>query len=961
MGGSKIANCFSCLQKYSFILLALIVSTMLLFPINHAKVMPGFSSSSNTSMEQTCLIQTINTYENESVIVHGSPQHLCSWQVTMMQGALPLLQFLDEKNFKSNHFLYIEQADNVAPCESRYVSIDIHSYPCSVGFGFKNLTIYLQGNLSISISETPTNILASGLPSDCQDTQKEDVILKPNVTSNNCYTMKRYDSIITCISLNASIMASHQNTECSLHFPSQCNATLSNREVFLECSRNEHLPDSEYMLFDSNYTYTALLVYPINTVSLNLSGNRIYKIEAEVLQELNHLQQLYLGNNHLEEIDTHLFKNLATLIILDITYNHLKILRSGTFHDLCNLEELWLSHNQINHLDIGTFQNLKNLKTLRLVFNKLTTLHPRIFAHQLHLQKLFLFNNLLSDLSHFLLGNFTNLKELDLKHNQLSSLQGSPFTDLNNLHSLQARVNLIHSLGPNVFKGLHNLIQLFLDFNQLETLPTGLFQKVPRLEVLFLQGNKLSTLACDIFLGLHNLTHLLLSTNQLTEMDHNIFKNTKHLIFLDLKNNMLSKLPYLKYLTKLAYLGLINNTLTDFNEKLPSFAKNAHMIVSQPEICECYTSSNTSCTALSEQSPYLTCERLLSNRVLQIFMWVIGISALWGNIFVLIWRKEHNQNNKVQSLLLSNLALSDLLMGVYMIIIASADIYYNKYFPMNAEIWRSSITCKIAGALSIASSEGSVFFVTMISIDRFICIKNPYSTKKLGVKSTTMLISILWLTAFALAITPSLYSGRDGDFYEISHVCIGLPLAQIQRHFINVTKGRGEINGFGYHSYIAATLQENISGTYFSMAVFLGLNCLCYLIILLCYLVIIRVIYKTARDAGRKQDMNEQIRLTLKVAAIVGTDFLCWFPIIILGILVQVRVLTLPASVVEWCVTFVLPINSAINPYLYTIANAIGKHRKNDHINQCSSQNNNIQIKAPDMKIEMNEKALTCS
>ena len=52
------------------------------------------------------------------------------------------------------------------------------------------------------------------------------------------------------------------------------------------------------------------------------------------------------------------------------------------------------------------------------------------------------------------------------------------------------------------------------------------------------------------------------------------------------------------------------------------------------------------------------------------------------------------------------------------------------------------------------------------------------------------------------------------------------------------------------------------------------------------------------------------------------------FPIITIGILVQAGVFTLPADVFAWCVTFVLPINSAINPYLYTIASVISERRK---------------------------------
>ena len=75
--------------------------------------------------------------------------------------------------------------------------------------------------------------------------------------------------------------------------------------------------------------------------------------------------------------------------------------------------------------------------------------------------------------------------------------------------------------------------------------------------------------------------------------------------------------------------------------------------------------------------------------------------------------------------------------------------------------------------------------------------------------------------------------------------------------------------------------------------------------------------------------MKEQIRLTTKVTAIVATDFCCWFPVIILGILVQTRVIELHPSVFAWCVTFVLPVNSAINPYLYTIGEIVSKYRKN--------------------------------
>ena len=70
------------------------------------------------------------------------------------------------------------------------------------------------------------------------------------------------------------------------------------------------------------------------------------------------------------------------------------------------------------------------------------------------------------------------------------------------------------------------------------------------------------------------------------------------------------------------------------------------------------------------------------------------------------------------------------------------------------------------------------------------------------------------------------------------------------------------------------------------------------------------------------------MRLTRKITAIVATDFVCVFPLIVLGILVQIRAIELPASVYAWSVTVILPINAAINPYLYTIVQIIFNRRK---------------------------------
>ena len=147
-------------------------------------------------------------------------------------------------------------------------------------------------------------------------------------------------------------------------------------------------------------------------------------------------------------------------------------------------------------------------------------------------------------------------------------------------------------------------------------------------------------------------------------------------------------------------------------------------------------------------------------------MWIIGIGTIIANGSIILWRgyvmclslKKDRRNkpkrDMKQQLLIVNLAIADLLMGVYMLIIAGVDQYYNQYFPLHAEKWRKSSLCKVAGVLSVLSSEASLFFLTVISIERFWTFKglrgNMLSTR------WSRLISILpvWAMAIILSILP---------------------------------------------------------------------------------------------------------------------------------------------------------------------------------------------------------------
>ena len=689
---------------------------------------------------------------------------------------------------------------------------------------------------------------------------------------------------------------------------------------------------------------------------LDLSSNHLTELPIDVFRGLEHLSKLYLNSNRIMTLKSGVFSELYQLTLLSLYSNKLKVLPHDLLLNLTNLNTLYLYDNKLASLSANLFAGLSKLTILSLQQNNLSTLEATVFEPLVNLVFLPLFDNTLETLPDQVFRGLGHLERLYFYDNQLSMLNRTLFQGLGSLDYISLQRNKLTILPLGLFEGLFNLEQLFLQNNELKSLAPGLFGALTNLRVLsikennltelsdgvfsgltnlrflFLYSNQLKSVDANIFEGLFNLRDLFLSKNKLTKLDYHLLKHAENISFLELSENSLDELPNLKHLLNLNFLNVRNNTLRDITEEsFVALADNAELYASQHEICECYSPTGVNCSAADDRSPYLTCYRLLSDRALVIVMWLIGINALIGNIFVLVWRKKNVQKNKVQDILLSNLAMSDSLMGLYMLIVACADIYYGEYFPMQSETWRSGITCRIAGALSITSSEGSVFFVTLISIDRFICIKFPYSVRKFGKTSTIATATLIWFCSLVLGILPSVVAGRNFKFYDNSHVCIGLPLSLTKTYSLDKysTTILVENTALNYQKDTFTTQFTGLdTGLYFSTALFLGVNCICYLVILGCYIEIVRSVIQSSKQSGRTREMKEQIALTTKVLAIVATDFMCWFPIIVLGILVQTRVVTLPPSVYAWSVTFVLPLNSAINPYLYTIAEIVSNFRK---------------------------------
>lgn len=311
----------------------------------------------------------------------------------------------------------------------------------------------------------------------------------------------------------------------------------------------------------------------------------------------------------------------------------------------------------------------------------------------------------------------------------------------------------------------------------------------------------------------------------------------------------------------------------------------------------------------------------MQNSLLRAFMWIIGLSACAGNVFVLLWRvksKTLNKTQTVQAIFAANLALSDLLMGIYMLILAVTDLVFGDHFYQISDVWRSSMFCRVAGFLVLVSSEASLLMVTLTTIDRFLNLVFPFSNKHLGKKSGCIVVSIVWILTICLSLSAVILANPNSDYYSLSDVCIGLPFT------VNSVKYEAGDEGDFLINRIVNTSTKRKSQTnwFFSIALFLGMNSILIVLIVVMYVVIFLKVQESQRKL-KPPNYKKDILMSLRMGMVALSNFSSWMPVILLSILSRSETVSFSLDVYVWLVVFVLPLNASLNPFLYTILSLI--------------------------------------
>ena len=140
---------------------------------------------------------------------------------------------------------------------------------------------------------------------------------------------------------------------------------------------------------------------------------------------------------------------------------------------------------------------------------------------------------------------------------------------------------------------------------------------------------------------------------------------------------------------------------------------------------------------------------------LRVAVWIVAIASVVGNLAVMLVLLSSRFRMTVSKMLMVNLAVADLLMGVYLLLIASMDLHtIGAYFNFAID-WQNGIGCQIAGFLTVFSSELSIFTLVVITSERWYTITYAIPlNRRLRLSTAAKIMTAVWICALLLATLP---------------------------------------------------------------------------------------------------------------------------------------------------------------------------------------------------------------
>ncbi|XP_036818631.1 thyrotropin receptor-like [Oncorhynchus mykiss] len=283
------------------------------------------------------------------------------------------------------------------------------------------------------------------------------------------------------------------------------------------------------------------------------------------------------------------------------------------------------------------------------------------------------------------------------------------------------------------------------------------------------------------------------------------------------------------------------------------------------------------CTPLPDA--FNPCEDVMSLGFLRVSVWLVSLLAVLANLLFLLILLTSHYKLTITRFLLCNLAMADLFMGVYLLLIASVDLYTRSQYHHYAIDWQTGAGCQLAGVLTVFASELSVYTLTAITLQRWHAITFAMRPeRKVRLRHIVVLMLAGWLLCLVLAVLP--LAGVSS--YQRVSIC--LPM---------------DTDSTAAMVYVVTLLM---------------LNVLAFVLVSVCYVHIYCMVHNPQHPSSRGD-----ASMAKRMAVLIFTNFLCLAPISFYGLSAVLHHPLITVTDSKVLLVIFYPLNSCANPFLYGI------------------------------------------
>jgi len=358
------------------------------------------------------------------------------------------------------------------------------------------------------------------------------------------------------------------------------------------------------------------------------------------------------------------------------------------------------------------------------------------------------------------------------------------------------------------------------------------------------------------------------------------------------------------------------------------------------------------------RSTFSSDTEMISNPFIKAFIWIIAFAVLAGNAYVIIITAALlNQKKTIDRpgfyhVIILNISIADFIMGVYLMTIACYSAAFSEIYGSVDIEWRSSLKCSIIGSLAVISSEASCFLMVVLSAFRLISVTKTVDSLTASLYPWKFCIIIAWLLSFFLSFAPTFNLATRYFLHSFSYssgfhngTLLAPRLTSFACRIAALSNKTIPFNGDEFQSakmFVKSSLSDNKNVAFFGYygetsvcmprfyvahgessweyTIFIiTINFLSFIFVATSCIFILKYTSqqrKNIQKSNSKKATKQAAEIQKRIARIIITDFCCWIPICILA---YVRLgVEFSDIVYQISAVLLLPINSAINPLLFT-------------------------------------------